>query len=58
MAAREAIAEWEKECAVCIRRKAKCAEQIMAPLPLNRLKSSLRAFKRTAADFGGPFITV
>lgn len=47
-----------KECAVCIRRKAKCEEQIMAPLPLNRLKSSLRSFTRTAVDFGGLFITV
>ena len=35
MAAREEIAEWKKECAACIRRKAKCAKQIMAPLPLN-----------------------
>ena len=33
VAAREEIAEWEKECAACIRRKAKCAKQIMAPLP-------------------------
>ena len=58
MAAREEIAEWEKECAACIRRKAKCAKQIMAPLPLNRLKLSLRDFTRTAVDFGGPFVTI
>ena len=58
MAAREEIAEWEKECAACISRKAKCAKQIMAPLPLNRLKLSLRAFTRTAVDFGGPFVTI
>ena len=58
MAACEAIAEWIKEFAVCIRRKAKCAEQIMTSLPLNWLKSSLRAFTRTAVDFGGPFKTV
>ena len=58
MAAREAIVEWERKCAVCIRRKVKCAKQIMAPLPLNRLKPSLRAFTRTAVDFGGPFVTV
>ena len=30
----------------------------MAPLPLNRLKLSLRAFTRTAVDFGGPFVTI
>lgn len=58
IAAREEIVEWEKKCAACIRRKAKNAVQIMAPLPLNRLKSSLRAFTRTAVDFGGPFVTV
>ena len=57
MAAREEIIEWEKECATCKRRKAKNAEQIMAPLPANRLKLSLRSFTRTAVDFGGPFIT-
>ena len=58
MAAREEIAEWEKECAACIRRKAKCAKQIMVPLPLNQLKLSLRAFTRTAVDFGRPFVTI
>ena len=58
VAACEEIAEWEKECAACIRRKAKCAKQIIAPLPLNRLKLSLRAFTRTAVDFGGPFVTI
>ena len=58
IAAHEEIAEWEKECAACIRRKAKCAKQIMAPLPLNRLKLSLRAFTRTAVDYGGPFVTI
>ena len=58
VAAREEIIEWEKECNTCKRRKAKNAEQIMAPLPSSRLKSSLRAFTRTAVDFGGPFLTV
>ena len=33
MAAHKEIAEWEKECAACITRKAKCAKQFMAPLP-------------------------
>ena len=58
IAAREEIIEWERECAICKRRKAKHAEQIMAPLPINRLKPSLKAFTRTAVDFGGPFFTI
>ena len=55
IAAREAILEWEKECAMCHKRKAKIAQQIMAPLPLNRLTTSMRVFTRVAVDFGGPF---
>ena len=30
----------------------------MAPLPVSRLKLSLRAFTRTAVDFGGPFVII
>ena len=30
----------------------------MAPLPLARVQTSLRAFTRTSVDFGGPFITI
>ena len=37
--------------------KGESCEQIMAALPLSRLKTSLRAFSRTALDFGGPYIT-
>ena len=58
IAAREAILEWEKECAICQKRKAK---KIMAPLSLNRLTMLLRAFIKVAVDFGvfgGPFMTV
>ena len=55
---REAILEWEKECAMCQKIKAKVAQQIMAPLPLNRLTTSLKAFTKVAVDFGGPFMTV
>ena len=33
-------------------------QQIMAPLPLSRIKTSLRAFTKTTVDFGGPFVTV
>ena len=57
-AAREAIREWEKECATCRRKKAKAASQVMAPLPVTRLGMSLSAFTHTAVDFGGPFITI
>ena len=58
IAGRKVIREWEKECAECRRRKAKACQQIMAPLPISRLTTSLRAFTKTAVDFGGPFITV
>ena len=30
----------------------------MAPLPVNRLETSLKAFTKVAVDSGGPFITV
>ena len=42
----------------CRRRKAKAYQQIMAPLPLARLETSMRAFTKTAVDFAGPFVTV
>ena len=58
MSAREEIREWENECAECRRRTAKAAEQVMAPLPLARVKTSLRGFTRTSVDFGGPFVTI
>ena len=58
VAAREEIRKLEKECIECRRRKGKPGEKIMAPLPIARLQTSLRAFSRTAVDFGGPFITV
>ena len=58
LAAREAIIEWEPECCACERKRAKNATQIMAPLPLNRLKTSLRALTRAAVNFTGPFVTV
>ena len=58
ISAREEIREWERECAECRRRKSRAAQQIMAPLPLARLQTSLKAFTRTSVDFGGPFITI
>ena len=58
ISAREVIREWERECAECRRRKAKAGQQKMAPLPLARVQTSLRAFTRTSVDFGGPFIII
>ena len=42
VSAREVIRQLEKACSECRRRKAKACEQIMAPLPISRLKKSLR----------------
>jgi hypothetical protein len=56
--AREAIRAWERDCAVCRRRKAVPEQQLMAPLPAARLEGSLRAFSNVAVDYGGPFTTV
>ena len=58
ISAREAIREWEREFAECRRRKAKASQQIMAPLPLVRVQTSVRAFTRTSVDLGGTFITI
>lgn len=55
---RKVIGQWEKDCMECRRRKAKAACQIMAPLSLSRLMTSMRAFTRTKVDFVGPYITV
>jgi len=55
ISAREEIIEYEKECTVCKRKKAKNAQ---APLPLHRLMTSMRTFTRIAVDYGGPFITI
>eukprot|EP00117_Sycon_ciliatum_P016997 scpid5959/ scgid16188/ len=57
-AAREEIRDWEKDCMVCRRLKARAGEQIMAPLPAKRLCEPLRAFSRVAVDYGGPFETM
>ena len=53
--AHEEIREWEM---MCRRLKAKVAQQIMAPLPLHRMTTSLRAFTKIVVDFGGPFTTM
>ena len=56
-AAREEIRDWEAQCMVCRKRKARTAEQIMAPLPKSRLATPLRAFARSSVDYGGPYLT-
>ena len=48
---REEIREWEKECSLCRRRKAKATKQVTPPLPQIRLRLALRAFAQTAVDF-------
>ena len=58
VAARKEILQWEKEYAACLRKKAQCTKQVMAPLPLCRLQSSLRAFTCTAVDIAEPFMAV
>ena len=55
---REEIHEWERNCYECRRRKAMASCQLMAPLPSIRLKMPLKAFARTAVDYGGPFLTI
>ncbi|CAC5357995.1 unnamed protein product [Mytilus coruscus] len=55
---REEIREYEHECYTCRPKKAKVAEEVMAPLPEIRFKTPLHALALTAVDFGGPFITV
>ena len=58
LSALEEIRECENECYECRRRKTKAGNQIMAPLPSIRLKMPLKAFARTAVDYGGPFLTI
>ena len=48
----------EKKCNECRRRKAKAANQIMAPLPQIRLRLSLRPFAQIAIDLGEPFVAI
>lgn len=57
IAAREEIRDVDRDFALCRIRKAKPAEQIMAPLPDFRVGTSLRPFTHTAVDFAGPFLT-
>ena len=56
--AREEIRVTEAECNYCIRKKAKPASQIMAPLPAVRLKEPLHAFIKISVDFAGPYYSI
>ena len=58
IAGREAVREWEKQCATCHRKKARPCTQQMAPLPEERTRASMRAFVNTGVDYAGPFITI
>ena len=58
VAAREAVREWEQECAACRYRKARPAVQRMAPLPPMRVKPTFRAFSHIGVDYAGPFLTI
>ena len=49
------ICSHQKRCSTVI---AKIAQRIMAPLPLNGITTSLRAFTRVAVDCGVLFMTV
>ena len=53
--AREAIREVETSCNKCAQKRAKAANQQMAPLPLSRIGKPYRAFIRVAIDYAGPF---
>ena len=55
---RRAVRNVIEACRECRRRfRAKPTEQMMAPLPEERLKLPLRAFERVGVDYGGPFLT-
>ena len=58
ISARKEIREWENECNDCKRRRAKAANEVMAPLPKTRFSPPFQAFSRVSIDYGGPFITI
>lgn len=55
---REAVKEWKNSCNTCSRKKAKPAQQLMAPLPKCRFQQPMKAFSRVAVDFAGPYLTI
>lgn len=54
---RQEVKNWDKECKVCDKRRARPATQIMAPLPVTRLGTTMRAFAKSCVDYAGPFTT-
>ena len=54
---RQAVKDWDRICPFCVRRRAKPATQVMAPLPESRVGASLRAFEHSGVDLFGPFYT-
>ena len=55
---RQEIREVQNDCNACRRRKAKVANQLMAPLPRNRLQPPFQAFSKTSVDYAGPFTAI
>ena len=54
--ARDFVRQVIFKCVVCRRYKAKCLEQVMGSLPLDRISVTLRAFYKVGVDFAGPFL--
>ena len=57
ISAREEIRKWESSCNKCKKTHAKPKTQIMAPLPIQRVSSSMKAFESCGLDYAGPFHT-
>ena len=57
ISAREEIRRWESMCNRCKKTHAKPATQIMAPLPIQRVNNSMKAFDSCGVDYAGPFTT-
>ena len=54
---RQAVKDFDRKCPFCVRRRAKPASQVMAPLPESRVGVALRAFQHCGIDLFGPFYT-
>lgn len=54
---REEVREYERNCVVGKRNSVKPAAHAMAPIPKQRVSTSLRVLSKVAVDYGGPFYT-
>ena len=54
---RQAVKDFDRKCSFCVKRRAKPATQVMAPLPESRVGATLRAFEDCGVDLFGPFFT-